>query len=436
MNGTRTQAGFSLIEVLFAVLVLTLGLVFVASQFPIALSQSYDIAQTTANPIFAQNAEIEAELQITNVINKADPNFFGDGAAGAGRYIDNRTNMGSATNPFGPVLYLPTVNFRPFYNDMIMDNPVPAFGAPWSKIFIPIYATSPTWANFNYFQNPPAYSFNTNYLPPTINIYNTANQGPIGRGNLGLRVSPQVTPFDPAVADVMRQKSSSYTQPPFTIPPYAGTPDVIWWDLNDSIFQVAQKRKFCHCVFYQCIAPSATGGRNFRMLIFTIKLLENQRYALQDNSFANWIYQPAIYAAPQDRWLPVPFYVALQNPITPSIRYQNIFANLNPLTRIDLTGNDVKFSGASASAAYSQFPAEICSLLRPGSMIINAVSGELLEIEEAYEGGFKLRQPMPFTDSSYQLQYFWVIPPPLTPARNAFGDNQLVVDVAEKIIKL
>ena len=64
MKRRTGQAGFSLMEVLFAVVVLMLGLVFVASQFPLGMIQSRNMADETMGPLTADNAWTNMQLQM------------------------------------------------------------------------------------------------------------------------------------------------------------------------------------------------------------------------------------------------------------------------------------------------------------------------------------------------------------------------------------
>ena len=64
MREVRRQAGFSLLEVMFSVVVLTLGLIFVPSYFPLGLHMSREIAQGTQGPIQDHNAAVMMELPV------------------------------------------------------------------------------------------------------------------------------------------------------------------------------------------------------------------------------------------------------------------------------------------------------------------------------------------------------------------------------------
>jgi len=64
MKQAVRQSGFSLMEVMFGVVVLALGLVFVACQFPVAISQSRDVLEMTTSQIDAHNSGILLKLAI------------------------------------------------------------------------------------------------------------------------------------------------------------------------------------------------------------------------------------------------------------------------------------------------------------------------------------------------------------------------------------
>jgi len=68
LPGTNLLA-LSLVEVLFAVVILTLGLIFVAAQFPLGLATSRQIAEASLNNIDAHNAITQIELQLRTVVN-------------------------------------------------------------------------------------------------------------------------------------------------------------------------------------------------------------------------------------------------------------------------------------------------------------------------------------------------------------------------------
>ena len=70
-------------EVLFAMMILTLGLVFVASQFPIGLWNSRVVADQTISAIEGNNSQMMVELKLDGLIANGVP---------ANWVIDTRVN--------------------------------------------------------------------------------------------------------------------------------------------------------------------------------------------------------------------------------------------------------------------------------------------------------------------------------------------------------
>ncbi|MBI9017394.1 MAG: type II secretion system protein [Phycisphaerae bacterium] len=67
MRNYNRQNGFSMMEILFAIFILTMGMVFVATQFPIGLNNSKKVAETTVNAAATHNAAILFEKEMARV---------------------------------------------------------------------------------------------------------------------------------------------------------------------------------------------------------------------------------------------------------------------------------------------------------------------------------------------------------------------------------
>ena len=65
------QTGFSLLEVLFSVMVLSLGMVFVASMFPLGLMNSREVAESTVSMIDAHNSAVMLEVKLEELTTLA-----------------------------------------------------------------------------------------------------------------------------------------------------------------------------------------------------------------------------------------------------------------------------------------------------------------------------------------------------------------------------
>ena len=63
MKHKRIQSGFSLLEVMMAVVVLMMGMVFVTSMFPVGLFYSRENVDKTTGAIEAHNASVNVDLQ-------------------------------------------------------------------------------------------------------------------------------------------------------------------------------------------------------------------------------------------------------------------------------------------------------------------------------------------------------------------------------------
>lgn len=71
MKTNNRQSGFSLLEVMMAVVVLMMGMVFVSSMFPVGLHNSRQNVERTINAIESHNAAIMAEMMIDSNLNGA-----------------------------------------------------------------------------------------------------------------------------------------------------------------------------------------------------------------------------------------------------------------------------------------------------------------------------------------------------------------------------
>ena len=186
--------------------------------------------------------------------------------------------------------------------------------------------------------------------------------------------------------------------------------------LNAAIYDVALKRKYSWCALYQCIDVGI--GRTFRFYIFTIRNIKaNAAYGFQDFGLQDI---PTALGPDEDRRFPVPWLIDLD--------LDKIDDLLNP----PITGYLDRFPVIDS----------VSNILREGSIIVNANSGEIHEVMEiefnvtynstTYDNVVRLKSAL-----QTPLQIFWVVPPAIlvhSPPVDEFADKQPVIQVSQQVI--
>lgn len=386
--------GFSLIEVLFAVLILTMGMIFVAMQFPVGLANSRKITNETLKVITTHNAKIMMELQLGAIITSGISNFI----------VPTNTTSGPPDNDLivadGNVHLLPKVNLLNQGYTMIVDDP---------EDMLDLGATQ-DYINTSFYGGPPPDDF----LPPYITINESNN---LKLGNLGQLMSPAVTSSDVEVVDIV---GTNYDPTGDTPPNYP--------NMNQAIFDVSLTRQYSWCALYKSI-----GQNNIRFYIFTLRK-GTRSYAMQQDATVD---PPEVFPLlndTEDRVYPVPWLVDLNDGggiPSPADNTRNF---------IDTgTNNSPDFI---APREFFLEPA-FFDLFQEGTIFIDAdtdlglgweSNGYMYEVMEVTAGGF-LRLRTPLQDD---LNFIWIVPPAViggTEADPEFGEVDPVVDVAEQVIR-
>jgi hypothetical protein len=444
MKLSSRQSAFSLLEVLFALMVLTLGFIFVASQFPIALDNSRKIAETTANTINTHNDNALVDLDAAKIVNNwtsfFNYNFFSlpipniPIPAGPYYFINQNGLTSFYYQPNCRAAYFAQYISAPPYPN-VPDLPRIIMDDPLNTYFMNFGFTASADFEYPWFADHTITIFQNGQVPSSLQVRPvTAATAYVDAVNIGDRVCPPVTSYDKAVLQIMREKYGMF--PPFFTPPAVLT-DVNWKKWQKAILDVAvNQRNICTVTLYRCTNPVSFGGdgRSFRMYIFNCRFdAKTQRFPVQrvvSTSLPLDYYNPRPYdgatAVLEDRIFPVPWYIALNNAIVPTVR------GLPPYNKsleiINLTD-----SNDNSANIYSDYAPAIINLLRVGSWIVNAVSGESYQIKEISGMAVRLSPPIQLTDGN--LWHFWVIPPAIDRNKASFVDNQPVLSMVEKTVR-
>lgn len=239
--------------------VLTMGLVFAAVQFPVGLINSRDVVHITMNNIDAHNAQVMVQLQIEGFVN-------------AGGSLANTLDTSGYT---GIRLFdKPNVladKIDPGNRTLIIDNPE-------SDII------------------PPNTTDYDEYDGNTINTYMSWTE-PIGiyqtqqyLGDIGYMVSP---PVDASDREVRQKLPTNYD---------SINPQHVIDYLYPAIFDVSLARKYAWSALYRNL-----GDNTFCFYIFTLRVNKNSRFAIQDDHESM-----LIRGADEDRRFPVPWRITLE----------------------------------------------------------------------------------------------------------------------------
>ncbi len=173
MINKNKQSGFSLLEVMMAVVVLMMGMVFVASMFPVGLHNSRINVDNTMNSIEAHNSDVNVELIIDRAHKDLAQRIYTDYNATASIDTINEYLQRSFFNEEKGDGFRGTVHFIPRPN-MFVKSSVAAIS---DRVFItdlefednpyygrPINYTECVYYQFNYTGNDYAANFGTDYF--------------------------------------------------------------------------------------------------------------------------------------------------------------------------------------------------------------------------------------------------------------------------------
>jgi len=371
----KRQSGFSLMEVLFAVMVLTMGLVFVASMFPIGLANSHKVIEATLAPINAHNAEVMIDLQLRNI----NPSLFNN-APPALMITDGNVHL----------LVKPNLLVENFINgrlEMILDDP----------------------ENLLNLGDPQVYTLG--FLAPFLTSYDNGSDIVLRPRNLGKIVSPPVDKSDREVQIILG-------------PDYAEDDDASI--MGNAIYDVALERKFSWCALYRYNQWTNT----FRFYVFNMNRVSHARYAVQDTDHLD---APVGLDVAQDRAFPVPWQVELDTEI--DILNDPVYQLPGALIdRFVLNAYTATDDNADAIANILRPGSVIVD--RDSGYVNEILDIELIgKLNEEHSWLVKLRNNLDIIP----LQSFWVVPPAIVGRPGAglevFADKQPVVNVIQKIIQ-
>jgi len=436
MRSGRRQVGFSLMEVMFAVAILALGMAFVACQFPVGLWAVREVTEGTAGGIDAHNAAVMTELHLQ--VGRSLPWQFYDNGAGGDVYLRRYDGM---------IHMLPKPNWR-LNGEIVMDDPEGVYFPPFPAAGLATYyhlGATPTAG----FPQAPEYLavVGNNGQPVAAGV-----EGLLGSRNLGQAVLPEVTEADAEV-----QKALMGITP--------GS-NLYWKTLDETVLRVAQERNYAVCQLYRCVDATS---RTFRLYTFVLRNPKAaQQYAMQDRATANPLplvgYDnpwgvPATNASTAYRRFPPAWRVSLPLPADPGLLPVPPWFIVPPGQRLDLPTREVRnvieVRGDQNDAAYA-------AILRQGAYIVDGDKppppgvggdysyqlagvdwcGQVYRVEDVRLSDDKTAYLIELDrDLEDCLTRFWVVPPavdlsttpPPTPPQ--YADLQPVARVYEQVVR-
>ena len=367
-------------------LILTMGMIFVAMQFPVGLANSRKQTEDTLKLINTHNAKVMMELQIGSLVNAAQVIWPG---SGANSLIVND----------GEVHLLPKVNLL---NDLtlVVDNP---------EGMLDLGASDDDYTRTGFYGG----TAPDDFFPPYITIDESDN---LKLGNLGQIMSPPVTSSDVEVVDIVGTAYNPNSDDPPNYP-----------NMNQAIFDVALRRQYNWCALYKAI-----DANTIRFYIFTIRKSKNP-FAMQYDAVTGEVFN--LQNADEDRMYPVPWRIDLNN------------GGGIPTAAID-TRNFIG-TGTKNAPQYDA-PREFLldeifgDIFLEGTVFVDADPDlgfgwenngyiyEVMENTRVSSASFLLRLQKPLEDD---LNYLWVIPPAYDRSSGEFSDVNQVVGLAEQVIR-
>ncbi len=347
MKVTTGQKGFSLLEVLFAVMILTLGMIFVAAMFPVGLASTLEVGQASIANLASHNAEVMLYLQKSK--GHLTLNRLRDKPHKMDAWSPDRIHalvmpnvLADSVNSGNPTLVLDDLEW--IYDPQAPNHNWIKFGEYWTNYRAQLQPPrSALWFLWSRVAAPGVYQ-------PTETFF---------LGDIKDRVSP---PVDAGDKDVLKILDAQGIVPGDTN--YYGA-------LQRALFDVSLERKYCWSVLY---------GQGY-YYIFALRMPQKgARFAVQSeasfiyNRLDDPLYQGASepqYAATgpiapgpenEDRLLPVPWRVCLD-----AIAMERT----NYYWKPDAWKH--KEDGVSGrNPASFTISAGMAAILRPGSILIDA----------------------------------------------------------------
>lgn len=409
-------------EVLFAVMILTLGMIFVAAQFPMGLATSKQIADSTQGAIDRHNAAVMVDLQLRGILAT-----FG----GVGNMIDDRDN----TVAFARVHPLATPNFLVDDERLIVDD-WEDFGFDIGAPRWPFWSggiTETLWGRYWYVTDP----------DPTLT----------NAGDIGHMVCPPVDETDAEVQQILNDWGVAPGDPTYVE------------DLNNAIFDVAMERNYSWLALYDsdekmfyvftCRIPDVpvsyamqTPESMFVRCTSTVGMnAEPFPYSVWPGGVSNDPAEPMDETDDADRMFPVFWRVFLDD----VAKFDGPDGN-GPLPgsrwMLEQDGSGLRALEDEDAPDLLYVDAYVAAVLRPGSIIVDAdpfdndgnnttrTSGDMYEVDDVWMDEidnmdrYYVRLKSPLRDD---LHCFWVVPPAIVDRSvdpPEFADQQPVIDVS------
>ena len=376
-------------EVLFAVLVLTMGLVFVAANFPLGIMNAAKVAESTRTIIDTHNAEVMTELQLGGI---ADTGYFGATPS----YIITDGDI--------HLLSMPNVRVDEY---VVMDDPGELYFTTSGEV------TPEYWT----YTKDGAADISNRELPYFItNINNTY----LDKKNIGMTVSPMVDRSDRQVLAKLIGMGNDLSLAD------GDQPTSFWDDLNIAIYDVAMERNYSWCSLYRHIT-----GNTYSLYIFTLRNHnKNARYAIQEST-AFIAGELTAETSDNDRLFPVPWRI-----------------DLGALGMAYWGHPDWNHTMPLQDFYNDRFivPEALTRLLQTGSILIDGMKGHQFEVLDVYasddSGQWYYVRVSPSLERwmvpeggtmEGVMGQFWFVPPPIVRAApDYFEGKQPVVKVTQK----
>ena len=470
MNNAFHKSAFSLVEVLFAMLILTVGMLMVSMQFPIGILNAQKAEDSAISQVYKDNALIQVELQLKAIINNPFVNVGGT------------LDLGNNNVKLHPMLktnvYADNAENQSFPTLVIDD---PEYFIYRSIVLGPQAPYLPFWSDpFQAQVRDDYFSITDKAEITTDHYFSTTMPSYVPYGDIGAMFCPPVGPTTPAVLDLLTLD-------------WGYQVDHVDYSkfMEEAIYQVAMESDYSWAAFY-CNNGSNAYDEDYIYLFILKHHQAGLRYAIQNPADAyvdivvgtndinlnglpypdftdNWLSSqgtmlwPAVgnpagpYAyggvnstADTDRLLPVPWRVYLDQVAISKTMYTYSTDNLY-----------IPDGKSEAEIGPNQFSvrASVADVLLPGSYIIDAdptdkfmvagayggtrplttgESGALYEVESVEADlnfGYDERYIVTLKDALVDdLFSFWVFPPDIIRDGDSggyFSDRQPVVKVTK-----
>ena len=401
------QPGFSLMEVIFAVAILAIGLVFVAAQFPVGIWASRDVTDSVTGSLATHNSRVMAEITLERLRNNwAGGPAFREAVLSSDQFIqDNADLVGVNYSGPGAVhnLIKPNVLIDNNLNleaRMVLDDPENALGlAGGSSPFAPLFYPN-LWPFISVDMGGLYGSAGEYLLPSAVGVY----------------VTPEVGSDSP---DVVRwclrdDPSNAYNWAP-----------ALW---EQAVFEVSTQRSRAWAALYQCLNVGPPGGMHrYRMTFFSLRrnMQANVAYVQQDADPSNneWILG-----------------------VIPAFDFD--FARLFPVPwQVDLTPGNVGVAFAGVGQREFAIPGDLDPYLRVGTVLVDAdvvdptvmppvMAGAVYVIEDIYveeiNGDTVIVLDRPLEDN---LEFVIFFPPAINLDTGEPTDTQPVVEWEQVVLE-